>query len=58
MNRSVELKQNAENCAELASKTADERARRRFERMQRAWIDLADTQAWLDAEKGATRAPT
>ena len=58
MNRSGELKQNAENCAELAAKAADERARRRFERMQKAWIDLADTQAWLDGEKGTTRATT
>ena len=51
-----DLKQHAENCAELAATTKDERARRRYERMEKAWNALAETQAWLDGEKGTVGA--
>jgi hypothetical protein len=48
MNKSQELKQNAENCADLAATAKDEKSRRRYERMEEAWSALAKTQAWLD----------
>jgi flagellar capping protein FliD len=56
MNKSQELKQNAENCADLAATAKDERAKRRYERMEEAWNALAKTQAWLDGEKGQSHA--
>ena len=51
MNRTQELKRNADNCADLAATTKDDCARRRYERMEQAWSALAQTQAWLDGEK-------
>ena len=54
MNKSEELKRNAENCADLAAATSDERSKRRYERMEQAWNSLAKSQAWLDGEKGET----
>jgi hypothetical protein len=50
MNKVLEFEQCAENCAELAANAKDERARRRYERMEKAWKDLAKTQAWLDGK--------
>jgi hypothetical protein len=52
MNKILELEQHAENCAELAADAKDERAKRRYERMEKAWRDLAKTQAWLDGKAG------
>jgi flagellar capping protein FliD len=54
MNKTQELKQNAENCADLAATAKDERAKRRYERMEEAWNALAKTQAWLEGEKGGS----
>jgi hypothetical protein len=40
----------AENCLALAGRTEDEWARRRIMRMAAAWQDLAELQAWLEAQ--------
>ena len=53
MGKSQELKQNAENCADLAAEAKD---KRRYERMEEAWSALAKTQAWLDGELGEIHA--
>jgi hypothetical protein len=42
-----ELWENAENCALLAEEAKTEPTRRRFERMQQAWLALIETEAWL-----------
>jgi hypothetical protein len=41
---------NAENCAQLALDAGDEPTRRRFQRMEAAWRELAKEQDWLDGE--------
>ncbi len=56
LDKSQELKQNVENCADLAATAKDESAKRRYERMEEAWNALAKTQAWLDGEKGEVHA--
>ena len=56
MTKTQELKQNAENCADLAATAKDEVAKRRYERMEEAWHSLAKAQAWLDGDKGENHA--
>ncbi len=51
MNKSLELRKNAENCAELARATDSKPQQRRFERLAEGWSKVADAQAWLDGEK-------
>jgi hypothetical protein len=41
---------NAENCAQLADRAADEPTYNRYKRMEAAWISLANEQDWLDGE--------
>ena len=45
-----QLRENAENCAELAAKAPDEPDRARYQRMEKAWKSLAETQEWLDGK--------
>ena len=56
MNKLQELKQNAENCADLAAEAKDEKNKRRYESMEEAWSALAKAQAWLDGELGEIHA--
>ena len=51
MQKSDDLLKNAENCAEKAELAPTVPEKNRFKRMEKAWKDLADTQAWLDGEK-------
>jgi hypothetical protein len=50
MKQSDVYRQNAENCALLASEAKDEPARNRYERMAAAWLSLAEEQDWLDGQ--------
>jgi hypothetical protein len=52
MHKSDELRRNAENCAEMAQSSDNDPKKKRFERMAQGWNSLADSQAWLDGEKG------
>ena len=54
MNKSQDLRQNAENCADLAATAKDEVSKRRYKRMEQAWNALAKTQAWLDGAPSST----
>ena len=45
------FKDNAENCADKAETAKDGPARKRFTRMEVAWLALADQQDWLDGEQ-------
>ena len=45
------LRKNAENCAEKAEKASSEPEKARFKRMEKAWENLADNQAWLDGDQ-------
>jgi hypothetical protein len=58
MNRAQELRQNAENCTELAQTAESEPKKKRFERMAEGWNSAAENQAWLDGEEDkATASP-
>jgi hypothetical protein len=50
VNRSDDLRKNAENCVVLAEAAATDPQKKRYARMATAWSSLADTQAWLDGE--------
>jgi len=50
MNRSDDLRKNAENCVALAEIADSGPKKKRYARMATAWNSLADTQAWLDGE--------
>ena len=50
MNRSDDLRKNAENCVVLAEAAATDPQKKRYARMATAWNSLAETQAWLDGE--------
>ena len=50
MTKSEALRQNAENCTELAEIADSQSNKMRYQRMAKSWTDLADTQAWLDGE--------
>ena len=50
MNRSDDLRKNAENCVTLAETADSDPKKKRYARMATAWNSLADTQAWLDGE--------
>lgn len=51
MQKSDDLRKNAENCAEKAATAATSLARARFKRMEKAWKNLADNQAWLEGDQ-------
>jgi hypothetical protein len=50
MKQSDRFRDNAENCAHLAERAADEPLYLRYKRMEAAWRALAQEQDWLDGE--------
>ena len=48
--QSQDFLENAENCAQLAERAADEPTHRRYKRMEAAWRALAEEQDWLDGQ--------
>jgi hypothetical protein len=50
MKKSDLLRDNAENCLQLAEQNGDGPSVRRYHRMADAWIALAYEQDWLDGE--------
>ena len=50
MKQSDLLRENAENCLQLAERAEGKPAFRRYMRMAKAWIALANEQDWLDGE--------
>jgi ATP/maltotriose-dependent transcriptional regulator MalT len=55
MKQSKHLLENAENCAQLAERAADEPTHKRYKRMEAAWRALAEEQDWLDGEVSPVR---
>lgn len=45
-----DMRQNAENCADMAKEAKRQPDKTRFKRMEEAWSDLAKTQDWLDGK--------
>jgi hypothetical protein len=50
MAKSDELRQNADNCVELAKATKNGPLKKRLERLAQGWKNVAENQAWLDGE--------
>jgi hypothetical protein len=50
MRQSDVLRENAENCLQLAERSESEPTVKRYMRMAKAWAALADEQDWLDGE--------
>jgi len=50
MKQSDTFRENAENCLHLAESSEGKPAFKRYMRMARAWMALANEQAWLDGE--------
>jgi hypothetical protein len=50
MKQSDLLRDNAENCMQLAERATGQPAHNRYSRMADAWSALADEQDWLDGE--------
>jgi hypothetical protein len=50
MKQSEHFRENAENCAQLAERAADQPTHLRYKRMEAAWRALAEEQDWLDGE--------
>jgi hypothetical protein len=50
MKLSETFRENARNCAQLAESARDRPAMARYRRMEKAWLDLAAEQEWLDGE--------
>lgn len=50
MKQSDLLRENAENCLQLAERTEGQPAFKRYMRMAQAWMALATEQDWLDGE--------
>jgi hypothetical protein len=50
MKQSQQFLENADSCAELAERAADQPTYHRFKRMEAAWRALAEEQDWLDGE--------
>ena len=50
MKQSQHFLENAENCAQLAERAADEPTYNRYKRMEAAWQCLAVEQDWLNGE--------
>jgi hypothetical protein len=53
MSTSEVLRRNADDCAFLADLAQDEFNRKRYQRMNAAWLALADLQDWLDGKPTA-----
>lgn len=49
---SKEMRENAQNCGDLADEAKGTPERKRYERIQEAWTSLAETQDWLDGKVG------
>jgi hypothetical protein len=58
MGKAEELRQNAENCEELAKVATNEPQKKRLERMADGWQSVAKTQAWLDGESDSVAPKT
>jgi hypothetical protein len=56
MKQSDLLRENADNCLQLAERAEGEPAHRRYMRMSLGWTALADAQDWLDGEVPPVRA--
>ncbi|MFL6838369.1 MAG: hypothetical protein ACJ8FZ_13830 [Bradyrhizobium sp.] len=54
MKQSQQFLENADNCAHLAERAADEPTHNRYKRMEAAWRALAEEQDWLDGEISPT----
>jgi hypothetical protein len=50
MKQSEIFRENAENCLQLAERSREAPAFRRYSRMAQAWTSLAEEQDWLDGE--------
>jgi hypothetical protein len=50
MKQSDDFRQNADNCAQLAERAADQPTHQRYKRMEEAWRALAQEQDWLDGQ--------
>jgi hypothetical protein len=50
MKQSDIYRENAENCLQLAERAEGQPTFRRYSRMAKAWLALADEQDWLDGE--------
>jgi hypothetical protein len=50
MKQSDVLRENAENCLQLAERAEGQPAFKRYMRMANAWTALANEQDWLDGE--------
>lgn len=48
LSKSVQYRENARNCSELADAAKDVPTNNRYRRMRDAWLALADEQDWLD----------
>jgi hypothetical protein len=55
MKKAEELRDCAENCAELAQAATSEPNKKRFERMAEGRKTVADNQAWLDGEDSSAK---
>jgi hypothetical protein len=54
MKQSDRLRENAENCYQLAARKTDDPSVKRYQRMANAWLALAHPQDWLDGEVSPT----
>jgi hypothetical protein len=52
-----EMRDNANNCSDLASEAKDEPEKKRYQRMEATWNSLAETQDWLDGKIKPDRVP-
>jgi hypothetical protein len=50
MSTGEQLRNNAKNCAVLADEAKNEADRKRYQRIEQAWLTLAETQDWLDGK--------
>jgi hypothetical protein len=56
MKQSDLLRENADNCLQLAERASAEPAHKRYARMAQAWTALAHEQEWLDGEVSPAKA--
>ena len=48
--RSETYRENAANASQLATEAKDEPSRKRYKRIEAAWLALAEEQDWLDGK--------
>lgn len=51
MQKSDDLRKSAESYAEKAETASTLQDKARFKRMERAWKNIADSQAWLEGDR-------